>query len=366
MRALSEAPRGRLAESATFNFVVRNELKWACLGTNCDLDPDRLPALFASNEDVWVVLTCLRLGRRGLRFTVSRRPVPGAINIVDGIKLEPADSGPDIFLVGCRGDGHYPALCQIVLQQNTIRQAGAGAIYVPQWPQPGIICRNAHRRKPCTLGFFGHAAVNLDGSFHDRVFADRIASRGYELIIHDKDDAPCWHDYSKIDLTLSVRNIPYAHLRLKPANKLINSWHAGAPAIIGPEPAVQALRRSRLDYFEVRRPEQVLDVLASLESRPEIYRSMVEHGRARALRYTNDAVSVRWFRALESIQEFYIGWKRLRTAERDLAHAARLDRHARALRKHERDVHRAYWKAGFDRQWWDTRLPPVQRTSSLA
>lgn len=342
-----------------FNFFVRSERKWTSLATPANLDPNRCPTLFESNEDIWVVLTYLQLRRRGMRVTFSHGLVPGGINIVDGIHLEAEDIGPEFFLVGCRGDGHYPALCQVVLHQNTLRLPGQSSIYVPQWSQPGLKCRNGARTAVRSIGFFGHAAVNLGREFHDESFRKKLEEKGYELIVNDRDGRPNWHDYSNIDVTLSVRNIPYEHLRLKPANKLINSWHAGTPAIVGPEPAVQALRQSTLDYFEVRRPDEVFEVLALLESQPAIYQRMVAHGKARALEYTDAAVSARWLRALRSIHPCYARWRKLPAREMDRSYAARLRLHAQALRRHERDVHRGYWNSGFERRWWESRVPPL-------
>lgn len=344
--------------SDVFNFVVHNQAKWTSLGSKTDLDPSRFPALFGSNEDVWIVLTYLQLRRRGLRATVSQRPLPKRINVVDGIHLGPKDAGPNVFLIGCRGDGPYPALCQIVLHQNTLRLADPASFYVPQWTQPGLIGRNPGRRGVRAIGFFGHAAVNLDVAFQCDGFRSKLTARGCELVIHDRRERSEWHDYSKVDLTLSVRNIPYRHLLLKPANKLINSWCAHTPAIIGPEPAVQALRRSSLDCFEARRPSQVVDILALLEREPEIYQRMVAHGRVRAIEYADDMIAARWLRILKASRALFIRWSKLSPAEMDHSYRARLSSQLRALHRHEREVHQEYWRAGFERRWWESRQPP--------
>ena len=340
-------------------FVVRNHMKWMeILTANTRPSIRDIRHMFVSNEDIWIVLTYLQLRRRGAKIQISSQPIPGRINIVDGIHLDPEHTRPDVFLVGCRGDGHYPALCDIVLHQNTLRLPGQRSIHVPQWIQPGIAPRDGNRRDVRTIGFLGHAAVNLHRAFHTAAMREALASKGYDLVIRDRDGCPQWHDYSDIDLTLCVRDIPYEHLRLKPANKLINSWYARTPTIIGREPAIRALRRSDLDYFELQSPEQIFDCLTLFRSQPSLYRKMVEHGSTRALQFSDDAVSGCWLKALRLIRRRYLLWERSAAAELDLTYQTRLKLHARALLRHKRTVHDAYYSAGFQRDWWDSRLPP--------
>jgi hypothetical protein len=343
------------------NFVVLKWDKWApLLAQHPPNDVRDIAHLIVSNEDVWVVLTYLQLRRRGLRASVSPMPVRGAINILDGIHIQPEHVTPDMYIVGCRGDGHYPGLCQTVIHQNTLRAPRRTVIYVPQWMQPGLLPRNPTRSRIERIGFFGHAAVNLLGYFHDEAFADQLRNLGCELSIRDRGERVCWHDYRDIDLVLSVRDIPYEHLKVKPANKLINAWYANTPAIIGPEPAIQALRRSQLDYFEARQPDEILQILKLLRSRPALYEEMILHGRKRAASYTDDALSRLWKIALNAIGVRFQQWQRMTSKQMDRAYMQRIRDHHRALDKHERDIHRSYRNRGFEKKWWESIRPPSQ------
>jgi len=80
----------------------------------------------------------------------------------------------------------------------------------------------------------------------------------------------------------------------KPASKLYNAWRAGVPALLGPEPAFRELRCDPLDYFEVRSVPDVLTAIDRLRADPTLYRRMVDHGRARAVEFSPEAVLAQW------------------------------------------------------------------------
>jgi hypothetical protein len=344
------------------HFVVLDWNKWAPLlpiathASVADLAPH-----IVSNEDVWVVLTYLQLTARGFSASIGPTALRGRINIFDGIHVLPEHLAANMFAVGCRGDGHYPAICNVVIHQNTLRLPKQRSIYIPQWAQPGLRPRDPKRTRIQNIAFFGHSAVNLMSCFHDPSFQAELHARGYALLIRDRGDQVRWNDYHEVDLALSMRSIPHAHLKLKPANKLTNAWLAGTPAIIGPEPAVRALRRSELDYFEVREPEQVLNVLSALKKHGAAYQAMVAHGHKRAELYSDDAVAARWKFMLRAMLPRFRQWQRLSSDELDRGYAARVRGHRLSLQRHERDIHRPYWTMGFGKQWWTSKHPPTQQ-----
>jgi hypothetical protein len=342
---------------------VFNWSKWATvLRTPTPRTITELAPHIVSNEDVWVVLTYLQLTARGFKASIGPSPLRGRINICDGIHVLPEHLTPEMFVVGCRGDGHYPAVCHTVIHQNTLRLPGQRSMYIPQWAQPGLRPRDPGRTRIQNIAFFGHSAVNLMRCFHDPSFQAKMQALGYTFLIRDRGERVQWNDYREIDLVLSMRAIPHAHLQLKPANKLINAWLAGTPAIIGPEPAVHALRRSALDYFEAREPEQVLQLLSTLRERSDLYDAMAAHGRKRAALYTDDAVAHRWRITLRAISSQYRQWHRQSNEQLDREYWRRLRNHELALQRHQRDIHRPYWQMGFGRQWWTSTQPPRQHT----
>jgi hypothetical protein len=340
--------------AADINFVVNSWAGWRSVLASADYRLENVASRIISNEDVWVVLTYLQLRRRGLCASISNAPAAERINILDGISFAARPAPANLFYVGCRGDGHYPGLCQVVIRQNGLESPGQPSFYIPQWTQPAIIPRASARTGIRTLGFLGHAEINLARPFKDPAFAARLRSLGCELIVRGKsEDRVSWHDYSDLDLILAVRDIPPSHLQLKPVNKLTNAWAAGVPALLGPEPAIEAIRRSRLDYIPVITPADVFGALATLRETAGLYQRMVAHGRSRAAEFDDDAVANRWFAVLDQVRERFRDWRSLNPVQRQLNQLRRIVSYRLSLRRHVHEVHYAYRRLGYGAKWWE-------------
>jgi hypothetical protein len=103
-----------------------------------------------------------------------------------------------------------------------------------------------------------------------------------------------WNDYRAVDLCLAVRPEGVVSRKGKPASKLVVSWFAGCPALLGPEPAFRELRRSELDYAEVAMPDEALRVIVALREDSSRYLAMIENGRARAAPYSIESLTRTW------------------------------------------------------------------------
>lgn len=119
-------------------------------------------------------------------------------------------------------------------------------------------------------------------------FADRATER----------DALDWPDFRDVDLLVALRPPDRRLWTAKPATKLVNAWLAGVPAVLGPEVAYRELRRSPLDYLEAATVEEARDAVLRLSAAPDLYRAMVENGRARAAELSREAIAGRWIRLL--------------------------------------------------------------------
>jgi hypothetical protein len=334
------------------HFVISDWKKWAAVLSGGLPRIQDIASGIISNEDIWVAQTYIQLSARGLRATIGNEPWPGKINVLDGISLQSRVFLPNQFLVGCRGDGHYPAICQRVIQQNTLVQSEQPATYIPQWPQPGIIPRALTRVGVRTIGFFGHSSINLSSEYRDQVFFEGLHWRGCTLKIHGKSASPNWSDYSDIDLVIAVRDIPYAHLILKPVNKLVNAWIAGVPALMGVEPAVQAVTESPLDFVPITKPSDVFCILERFNLYPDLYKKMVEHGRMRALSFNEDAVADRWLVTIQMLREEFGAWDFLSSHDKAIDYERRVQNHKTHIERHFHAVHGSYRSAGYDKDWW--------------
>ncbi len=325
------------------NCVVHKQAKWEALLSGKIPSAEEAAPHIVSNEDVWIVLTYLQLVGRGLPILLSDKLLPDAINLVDGISFHKRTFRRDCFYVGCRSDGPYPGMCQVVIQQNTLTQPGGPAVYVPQWPQPGLIARDPSRKGIRTIGFLGDAEHNLEASFQSEEFVAGMRSLGVTLLVRGKNEKRVhWNDYSDLDLIVAVRNLPREYLQLKPANKLINAWLAGVPAMLGPEPAYRAIRRSDLDYIEVRHPTDVRRAIQTLQNNSKLYDRIVQNGRNRAREYEDDAVANRWLEILTEIERDFQRWRTLSPFQRFRDYASRRARYRIARIRHRRTVGRYY------------------------
>ena len=99
-------------------------------------------------------------------------------------------------------------------------------------------------------------------------------------------------------LSCAVRDLTESDYFAKPASKLVNAWHGGVPALLGPEPAYQAMRTTPLDYIEIRSPEEAIRQIIHLKENPELYRRMAENARVRARQFTIDRIAAQWHEVL--------------------------------------------------------------------
>jgi glycosyl transferase family 1 len=92
----------------------------------------------------------------------------------------------------------------------------------------------------------------------------------------------------------------------------VNAWLAGVPAVVAPEPAFEALRRSPLDFIATADGASTFEAIRGLAAAPERYQAMVENGRARAAEFTVEAIRERWLHLL--LEEAVPGFEHMRAS----------------------------------------------------
>jgi Glycosyl transferases group 1 len=310
------------------------------------LNPDAAPERFWDCNDCWIMQTYLQLRRRGLdvRLVVDR-PVPGAINVMMGTDLGVRSLSYDCYMVLCRNDCYRPRIGSHTIVQNPKNIAGPGDHLIQLWPQPGLISRDPSRGDRVERLIFKGDERNLWEPFRAESFRSSLSDLGLEFRIDGKPDDKSrldWHDYRDADLVLAIRDLTETDFDLKPASKLINAWHAGTPALLGPESAYQALRRSELDYVEIRTPDDAIKAANRLSREPGLYRSMVENGRARVREFTVDAVATCWRDVLAGpVADGYRRWSGQPSWQ--AAFSRPLQYAVRAV-FHERERRRYFWE----------------------
>lgn len=283
----------------------------------------------ADGKYTWTLLTYLRLREAGFSCKLVN-DFPSAGVVVSHRDFLPVFLAPrrNVFLVCIKADRnpHPWAHFHIVqnpsdgLMRTTERFRCATAL--PHWPQPNLIVRDRGRGSLCrNVAYFGRP-LNLAPEFVRDSWAATLRSHGFKWDLRPRNQ---WNDYSEVDVTLSVRDWrlgsstsdPVLHADSKPPSKLVNSWLAGVPALAGPESAFRAIRRTELDYIEVRGETEALEALHRLQSNPNLYRDMVANGLARSVEFSAESVIAEWCHFFDTtLTESLAHWKERSTAKR--------------------------------------------------
>lgn len=262
-------------------------------------DVDHHATRFRGGPHNWIVQTYLHLRKPlesvGLTVSISEEFRPDSINIAHRDSLNRFWMPyARYYIVGVRADRSPIKVSDWELLQNKAQSISARQRYLPLWPQPGLLAREATRGHQITcIGYFGRPGASSTW-LDDPHFRRRLADLGVRFEARDD----CWFDYRDVDLVLAHRQESQTMLAQKPASKLINAWLAGVPALLGHEPGYAALRESELDYLTIAGPEAALAAVQRLQHDPTLYAAMIQNGYLRAVSYTVDASRERWLRFL--------------------------------------------------------------------
>lgn len=277
------------------------------------IDPDRDWQELLRGEDVWITQTFLRLRRAGREVTlVSAPPRSGTLvfhakhrrDLVHDLRV-----APDLILVGIRSDSSDPLFADFEILQNGVFADGVRRYHVPHWPQPGLLPRLEERGAGVRRAAFKGFSANLHPDLASPRWSELLAAEGIawenDSVAYTADgrqDAPSgWNDFRRIDVVVAVRPSRRDLWTSKPATKLVNAWHAGVPAVLGPERAYRELRRDGLDYIEVASRDEALAAVRRLRDDPALYRAMVDNGRCRAREFSVEAIRRLWEKLLFNV-----------------------------------------------------------------
>jgi hypothetical protein len=215
--------------------------------------------------------------------------------------LERTPRGAHPVLVACRADFRSADEADFEVLQNGHFTDGRRTFFVPLWPQPGLIPRDATRGDRVENVAFKGYVGNLLPELREEAFGRFLAANGLRLVLDtvvDRDFSQpvgaAWHDYTNVDVVLAMRPAGNGEHTHKPASKLYNAWLAGVPAVLTPDYAFRELRKSPLDYIEVLTVDDAKSALLKLRNDAGLYRAMVDNGRLRARDFTADATADRW------------------------------------------------------------------------
>jgi hypothetical protein len=238
---------------------------------------------------------------------------------------------PGLLFVCTRADAtfHPYAHWHVVLNRRQLTP-WFPAVYMPHWPQPGLLPRDPARGATwANAAYFGAPECFAD-EMQDASWGQtlRDLQLQWRFVSPDK-----WHDFRDVDVVVAVRSFDGHRHENKPPTKLFNAWHAGVPAVLGRETAYQQQRKSTLDYLEVHSFSEVVAALHRLKDDPALRRKMAANGAERAKESDPSIITARWREFLESTaipsyeslrkagdwqQRFFRGMGVLKTAGQDL------------------------------------------------
>lgn len=247
----------------------------------------------------WTVQTYQNLRASGFPCEITvTRPTDG-IMIAHRKSLPPDYVPPPGLLFICtRADAtfHPYAHWHVVLNRLQL-STWFPSVYMPHWPQPGLIPRDPARGDTWeNAAYFGDPGC-ISGEMHGDAWQDtlRHLQLQWRFVGPDK-----WHDFSDVDVVVAVRGFGVHRHANKPPTKLFNAWHAGVPAVLGSESAYEQQRQGPLDYLEVQSFPEVIEALRRLKDDPALRREMAAHGFARARESDPAAITARWTEFLET------------------------------------------------------------------
>lgn len=218
----------------------------------------------------------------------------------EGIVLAHRDSLPyelkpsrKVLLVCLKADRNPHPYAQFHIVQNLEEEKQlSDSIYLPHWPQPGLIKRSTKRgNKVKNVAYMG-ISFNLADELKEAAWEDKLQQLGLNWQIRPR---VSWHDYSDVDVVVAIRSFKEDNrYSWKPATKLYNCWHAEVPAILGAESAFRAERQGELDYIEADSLEKTLDALKELKENPDLYQAIIENGKVRSREKSIDAIVEIW------------------------------------------------------------------------
>ena len=269
-----------------------------------ELSPDRDWRELQLGERAWVLQTYLRLAAAGDPVRLAATPRPGIVvyHAKQWRQLERRLSdAAACVLVAVRGDVRPAPGADFEVVQNPLT-AGRRRIFMPHWPQPGLVPRQEARGDGVRRAAFKGIRASLHPDLRRPEWAADLGALGVDWVADEVAyDAGRearaglrWPDYSDVDVVVALRPHDRRLHRGKPATKLHNAWLAGVPAVLGPESAYRAERRSGLDYLEADGGPSALAAVARLARDPGLFRAMVDNGRDRAAAVTPDALAARW------------------------------------------------------------------------
>jgi hypothetical protein len=274
----------------------------------------------AAAAHAWIYQTWALLTEAGVNISlVSELPTKGLVLALSGTLNSSFRSDhhtPDFFLVDIVADGlPHPAAHFHLVQNQAHARRLLHSHFIPHWPQPALIGREASREELFKrVAFFGDPK-NLAAELLSPTWQERLEK---ELSLEcEIRRANQWHDYSNVDAAIAIRDFSCSRQLHKPATKLYNAWLAGVPFIGGHDSAYRADGRAGIDYLVAQSPEQALEHLRRLKEDPAFRTQLVQNGFESGKNFSRPATLERWKLLIEeTLPVLALQWQKKSATQR--------------------------------------------------
>ncbi|MDZ8117754.1 hypothetical protein [Pontiella agarivorans] len=260
----------------------------------CQLSWDEGTVMCARHAWVWPLYCQLKM--KGLPVSFSYELQADAVNFVHAqvarVILSPSELNK-YFVVIIRADYRSFPFGRFEIVQNKHCAAGSRRIYMPHYPQPGLLPRMKDRTRVENVCFSGQP--NNFCIDKDRLGKD-LEKLGCKLVFRDCGE---WQDMREVDVLLGIRSLSKRKYHSKPPTKLFNAWQSRIPFIGGYDSAYEQVGRPEIDFLRVSTYPELLDAVSQLKKNSELYNRIVESGLKRGEHFTAESTTYRWINFIE-------------------------------------------------------------------
>jgi hypothetical protein len=252
---------------------------------------------FSSNFN-WIGLTYFYLKQAGFSCEIVNQIPEEGILLADRDTLGDSKKYLEkVMLICAKGDRDYHPSAHLHIVQNPLdfqrnRNSIWNPYYIPFWPQPELLPRIKERNGLVENVAYIGAETQLAKELKSEKWFQSLKSLECKwLPIFDKNK---WNDYRNIDVVVAARSFGKQTYKNKPASKLINCWLAGVPALLTPESAFLAERKTELDFVIIDSLESAINAVKKLKTDPDLYAARIKNGLERSQEFTTEKILENW------------------------------------------------------------------------
>ncbi len=262
--------------------------------TEVELEIDRHYHRFVNSRWAWVAQTALLLREAGYMVSMGEGLREDCVNIGLAADIRRLPRSSQYFRVSIDADQLRARWANFFLVQNQ-SQEGYRSIWVPHWPQPGLLSRDPRRDGFRNVVFFGLPRNLARGAD----WWTRVCRRhGMNFDVRPPER---WNDYRDVDVAIGVRQFGFKRFSNKPPTKLFNAWLARSVFIAGADSAYPQVGEPGREFLVGADEKSIDQYLDRLSKESGFGEDIIRNGSERVKVVGSRAAAVeRWSSVLDN------------------------------------------------------------------